>query len=484
MHTIRGMVKVIPEDVRIDFDTGDFFASFEWHNSFEVAYHRKHYGISDTPICTTLLGYASGYTSFFFGKQIAFVETQCGAMGHEHCRIEGKPLEEWSQTTLLQTAFQTETINTQVFALRSPIDEIQRQHPSKSLDNYGFFQAIGQSDAFKKAINLLSKVAKTKATVLLEGETGVGKEVFAQGLHQVSDRANEPFVAINCASIPSELIESELFGVEKGAFTGATHSRIGKIETANGGTLFLDEVVELSPRAQASLLRVLQEGQLFRVGSNQLIQVNVRIIVATNEDLEKAVKTGKFRQDLYYRLNTFPIRIPSLRERVDDIMLLANFFLKKFRDMYDKRITGFSQAAREALLQHPWHGNVRELQNVIERSVILTETDQTVIEVNTLFPHTDLILSTSSRLKISDSQHRLISPLQKTNHTNIHSTQTTNHDGDSLIKQLLANHFDLEIWNKKIISIALEQCNGNISETARLLNISRAKLDYRLKRMD
>lgn len=475
LHTIRGMVKVVPDTVKMDITTGEFFATFDWHNSFEVAYHRRHHGLADAPICHTLLGYASGYTSFFFGKQIAFIETQCGAMGHDCCRIEGRPLEDWSHTTLLHTAFEPEKINAQIFELRTPIDEIQRQHPFVSIEDYGFFNAVGQSKAFKNVIKLLSKVAKTKATVLLEGETGVGKEVFAQGLHQISNRANEPFVAINCASIPPELIESELFGVEKGAFTGAAHSRVGKIETANGGTLFLDEVVELSPRAQASLLRVLQEGQLFRVGSNQLITVDVRIIVATNESLEHAILSGKFRQDLYYRLNTFPIRIPPLRERVDDIMLLAEFFLKKFRDMYDKHVSSFDDTAKQALLEHPWQGNVRELQNVIERAVILTEENH-LIHTQSLFPDA-LSPLTTPRLKISDSQRRLA---PNTADTLTHFSNAPP-DLDTIVELILAHKIDLERLTQTLIQTALHHCDGNISETARLLGISRAKLDYRLK---
>lgn len=474
MHTIRGMVKVVPEQVEIDFETGQFFASFDWFNSFEVDYYLKHYGISDKPVCTVLLGYASGYTSYFLGRQVAFKETQCGAMGHEHCRIEGKLLSEWDEETPLSRYLQPERLNAQIFAGRSELDELKRQHPSQSIDSHGFFKAIGQSPAFKKAVNLLAQVAKTKATVLLQGETGVGKEIFAQGLHEVSDRSQGEFVAINCASIPPDLIESELFGVEKGAFTGASHTRKGKIELAHGGTLFLDEVVELSPRAQASLLRVLQEGELSHVGSHHTIKVDVRVVVATNESLEKAVELGKFRRDLYYRLNTFPIVIPPLRERKEDILLLAEFFLKKFRDMYNKSILGFTHQAQRMLLNHSWLGNVRELQNAIERGVILTPSDSH-IESNSLFtqqpfvPHRDDL----STLQISSNSQRLM-PLQGLN-------QGACLDSDLVISQLLHDNFDLENFNHQVIQQALKLSHGNISKAAKLLNISRAKLDYRLK---
>lgn len=479
LHTIRGMVKVEPDQLEIDFETGQFFASFDWLNSFEVDYHLKHYGISDRPVCTVLLGYASGYTSYFLGRQVAFKETQCSAMGHEHCRIEGRLLSEWQESTSSSRYLQPERLNAQIFAERSEIDELKRQHPSSAINSQGFFKAIGQSMAFKKAVALLSQVAKTKATVLLQGETGVGKEIFAQGLHEVSDRHYGEFVAINCASIPPDLIESELFGVEKGAFTGASHTRKGKIELADGGTLFLDEVVELSPRAQASLLRVLQEGELSHVGSHQSLKVDVRVVVATNESLQEAVNSGKFRRDLYYRLSTFPIVIPPLRERKEDILLLAEFFLKKFRDMYNKSVLGFTDQAQHLLLRQPWLGNVRELQNAIERGVILTFPDS-YIDVNSLFPEKsfDLDPADISLLQISSDSQRLMLQDSETATPNLHS-QSQPFD----FSQLLNDCFDLDSFNRQIIQAALDQTQGNVSKAAKLLNISRAKLDYRIKRL-
>lgn len=470
LHTIRGMVKVVPVELKADFDTGDFFASIDWYNSFEVAYHKKFNGLADAPVCFTLLGYASGYTSYFFGRKIAFKEVQCAAMGHDRCKIVGKPIEDWDEATDLKKFFNPDRLNTELFERRSHFDEIKRQNPEARMSPKAFFSAIGESKTFKKATKLMKKVANTKATVLLQGETGVGKEVFAKALHDASDRSNHPFVAINCASIPSDLIESELFGVEKGAFTGAIQSRKGKIEAADSGTLFLDEVVKLSPRAQSSLLRALQDSTLSHVGSNTKIKVDIRIIVATNENLQDAVNSGKFRKDLFYRLNTFPIFIPPLRDRGQDIFLLAKFFLQKYAAMYNKTIEGFTDQAREYLQLHDWPGNVRELQNVIERAVILNE-DHSLIDTS------DLQLSDRD---LHENEH-LESKLKISSKSGSLQRNEKASDND-ILHALLHDAFDLDDFNKRIITAALDHCDGNVSKAARLLNISRAKLDYRLSK--
>jgi formate hydrogenlyase transcriptional activator len=214
-------------------------------------------------------------------------------------------------------------------------------------------------------------VAPTEATVLIRGETGTGKELLARAVHDRSRRKDRPLVKVNCGSIPSGLMESELFGHEKGAFTGATQRRIGRFELANGGTIFLDEVTELPSDTQVKLLRVLQEGEFERVGSSQTMKVDVRVIAATNRDLHGAVRSGTFRSDLFYRLNVFPLEVPSLRERREDIPLLVNFFLSKFGKKLGKEIRGVAQRGMESLKQYSWPGNIRELQNVVERAVIV-----------------------------------------------------------------------------------------------------------------
>jgi DNA-binding NtrC family response regulator len=237
-----------------------------------------------------------------------------------------------------------------------------------------FSKIIGTSPAFVQIMDLVSKVAPTRSTVLLSGESGTGKEIIAEAIHFASPRGENPLVKINCGALTDSLLESELFGHEKGAFTGAHQQRIGRFELANGGTLFLDEIGEMSLGMQVKLLRVLQDGCFERVGSSRTIQVDVRIIAATNRDLEKEVQAGRFRQDLYYRLNVITIDIPPLRERAEDIPLLAVFFLNKYSELNNKNITGFSAEVQQILNHYSWPGNVRELENVIERAVSLCQT--------------------------------------------------------------------------------------------------------------
>jgi len=237
---------------------------------------------------------------------------------------------------------------------------------------YNFEEIIGKSESLKIMLRKVEQVAPTDATVLIEGESGTGKELIAHALHSLSHRKERPLVKVNCGAISSGLVESELFGHEKGAFTGAVQRRIGRFELADGGTIFLDELCDLPSETQVKLLRVLQEGEYERVGSSQTMQVDVRVIAATNKDLNKAVEGGKFREDLYYRLNVFPVFVPPLRERVEDIELLVFYFTNKYSKKWGKRIDRIPQETMDAFLTYNWPGNVRELQNVIGRAVILS----------------------------------------------------------------------------------------------------------------
>ncbi|HEY6368767.1 MAG TPA: sigma 54-interacting transcriptional regulator [Candidatus Binatia bacterium] len=259
------------------------------------------------------------------------------------------------ETDALKARFEAETVYLQ--------EEIKTEH--------NFEEIIGQSAPVRQLLRKIEQVAPTESTVLIRGETGTGKELLARAVHDRSRRKDRPLVKVNCGSIPSGLVESELFGHEKGAFTGATQRRIGRFELANGGTIFLDEVTELPLDTQVKLLRVLQEGEFERVGSSQTIKVDVRVIAATTRDLKEIVKNGTFRSDLFYRLNVFPLEVPSLRDRKDDIPLLVNFFLSKFGKKLGKEVRGVSQRTMEGLINYSWPGNVRELQNVIERSMVL-----------------------------------------------------------------------------------------------------------------
>jgi len=237
-----------------------------------------------------------------------------------------------------------------------------------------FEEIVGASPALQKVLSRISKVAPCNSTVLITGETGTGKELVARAIHRRSDRSARAFVSVNCAAIPRELIASELFGHEKGAFTGASQQRMGRFELANGGTLFLDEVGELPPETQIALLRVLQEHEFERVGGTRPIRADVRVIAATNRDLQAAISAGSFRGDLFYRLHVFPIEIPPLRARREDIPLLVEYFIDRYARKAGKHITSVKKQTLQVLQSYPWPGNIRELQNVIERSVILCET--------------------------------------------------------------------------------------------------------------
>ena len=241
------------------------------------------------------------------------------------------------------------------------------------IERYKFDEIVSASHDMEEALNLAGRVAASNATVLLRGESGTGKELVAKAIHYHSPRANFPLVKVNCAALPETLLESELFGHEKGAFTGATAKRIGRFEAADTGTVFLDEIGELTPGMQVKLLRVLQEREFERLGGNQTIKVDVRVIAATNRDLEQAMREGKFREDLYYRLNVVSVVIPPLRERKEDVPELLDHFIKKYSQANRKKISGVSAEVRDLLMRYSYPGNVRELENIVERAVVLSK---------------------------------------------------------------------------------------------------------------
>ncbi len=247
-------------------------------------------------------------------------------------------------------------------------------------------EIVGTSAALQKVFSLIGKVAPTNASVLITGETGTGKELFARAIHRRSARSSRTFVSVNCAAIPRGLIASELFGHEKGSFTGAIQRRVGRFELAAGGTIFLDEAGELPSETQIALLRVLQEHEFERVGGVRSIPTNVRVIAATNRDLQSAIAEGTFRSDLFYRLNVFPIQIPPLRERREDIPVLAEYFIDRYARKMGKNIQGIRKETRDLLQSYSWPGNIRELQNVIERSVIVCETEDFSLDESWLCP--------------------------------------------------------------------------------------------------
>lgn len=461
LHSLKGLVKARPTEVDIDKESGRFYVEVEWIDSFEVEICQTELGLMQDPVCWTLLGYACAYSSAFMGREIIFKEVSCRGCGGDKCRVIGKPAEEWDDVASFKQYFKSDPIIEELYELQSQLVSLRTNLDKQEGQYYG----IGQTPAYQTVRKMMDKAAQGKVSVLLLGETGVGKEVIARSVHLRSKRAAEPFVAVNCAAIPPDLIESELFGVEKGAFTGATQSRMGRFERADKGTIFLDEVIELSPRAQASLLRVLQEGELERVGDNRTRKIDVRVIAATHEDLAEAVKAGRFRADLYYRLNVFPVAIPALRERREDIPLLAEHFLQRFHQEYGKRTLGLSDKALEACLHYSWPGNIRELENVIERGIILTDPNES-ISVPALFPRAPEEPQTASERVSSDGV--LIQP--------------GNGQG-SWSSQLLSSGLSLDEIEESLMREAMQQANQNVSGAARLLGLSRPALAYRLKKI-
>jgi formate hydrogenlyase transcriptional activator len=299
----------------------------------------------------------------------------------------------------------TAQVMTEAERARLQQQNLYLQEEIKSVHN--FEEIIGQSVSLTAALAKVEKVAPTDSTVLVRGETGTGKELIARAIHSHSARKDKPLIKVNCAALPAGLVESELFGHEKGAFTGAITRRIGRFELAHGGTIFLDEIGELPPEAQSKLLRVLQEREFERVGGTAPIKVDVRVIAATNRDLLKAVKEKTFREDLYYRLNVFPIELPPLRDRAGDVPLLVHFLVNKFAMRIGKRIESVSHMAMERLLAYPWPGNVRELENVLERAVILANSPALEIEPEMLAlpPHDDGEAGHPSTLEQVEREH-------------------------------------------------------------------------------
>ncbi len=277
--------------------------------------------------------------------------------------------------------------------------------------HYKHKEIIGQSESLKEVLIQIEQVAVTASTVLLLGETGTGKEVLARAVHNLSSRKNRTMVKMNCAALPSTLVESELFGHEKGAFTGAISQKMGRFEVANGSTLFLDEIGELPLELQAKLLRVLQEQQFERLGSSRTIEVDVRIIAATNQDLDKAVKEGRFREDLYYRLNVFPVLIPPLHERAEDIPSLVWTFVKEFQAVMGKKIESIPKKSMDALQQYSWPGNIRELRNVVERAMILSQGKTLLIQL----PKIENLPSFSGMTLEAFERQHILEILEKTN---------------------------------------------------------------------
>jgi len=458
-HMLTGQVKVEAVKVEIDRERGHFHCIVNWMNSFEADVFQAEFGIAEQPVCWVQLGYASGFTSRFLGRTVIYRETQCVGCGAAHCRIEGRPVEEWPDGDELLKMLEPERIVDELSELHSQVNRLRRRIE----EDRGFVDIVGSSEKLLTAVRLVERVARSKVTVLLLGETGVGKDLFARALHRASTRSGGPMIAVNCAAIPRDLIEAELFGVMKGAYTGADQDRPGRFERAHGGTLFLDEIGELSLQAQAALLRVLQEGELERVGDSRTRKVDVRLVAATNEDLEKAVKEGRFRADLLYRLNVYSVTVPPLRERLDDLPDLIRHFVDKYNEVHGKKVRGTTDMAMSLLRGYDWPGNIRELANTIERGVILAENNG-LIEASDIFPHV-AVTDTSAVLGRDGT---LVE--QEAGGTQV--------PGDDFFSSGLS----LEEFELGLMRQALNRSNGNVSQAARLLGLTRPALDYRLRK--
>ncbi|MDE3011000.1 MAG: sigma 54-interacting transcriptional regulator [Pseudomonadota bacterium] len=457
LHAFEGLVRAEIVQADFDWEHGSFSGAVDWAQSWEADSHLQQFGLGSEAACWSLVGYASGYVTQFFNRLIVFRETHCVAKGDPHCHIVGKPAETWGDDDYLRY-FKPEDIAGEFEEMRAEIarlrDTLQGQPAAGRI--------IGKAPAFLAAFDLVGKAARSPITVLLLGETGVGKEMFAHWLHEQSERAAQPFVAVNCAAIPHELIEAELFGVRKGAFTGADTSRPGRFERAHGGTLFLDEVGDLSPAAQVKLLRVLQTGEVERLGDVETRKVDVRVVAATNIDLQQAIKAGRFRSDLYYRLATFPVTIPPLRERSSDIPLLAAALIAASEARLGKKFQGLSDRAMQALMRYRWPGNVRELQNLVERGTLLAPNGG-LIEIDHLFAgdapteDSDAELQPTGLLASPDDARRR-----------------------QLCEAILEPGFDLERHEAGLLDLAVARAKGNLTHAARLLGITRRQLAYRL----
>jgi DNA-binding NtrC family response regulator len=365
----------------------------------------------------------------------ASVDTAVAAMKAGAYDYISKPIDYDALVLAVHRAMERQNLLEEVRNLRSALD-----------GRYGFENIVGRSKPLLRVLEMASRVAQHDSTVLIRGETGTGKELLAHAIHHNSRRTSQPFVTINCGAIPKDLLESELFGYTRGAFTGAQSAKPGRIELADGGTLFLDEVGELPIEMQAKLLRLLQHGEIDKLGSTAKRTVNVRVITATNRNLQAMIEDGTFREDLYYRLAVIPLELPALRDRREDIPELAQHLFRKHKERHGLPALRLSSSVMSLLARHRWPGNVRELENVIERLVVLASGD--------VIRDTDL-------------------PDEFLN---------TTHPRDSLLLELPAEGISLEAVERELLVRALEKCNWNQTQAARFLDISRRTLIYRMEK--
>lgn len=483
MHAFQGFVlpQVIEGSGGIkSLDKSDFESEWIWKHSLEDESQIHRHGVGNHTACWSEVGYSSGFLSACIDTPILVREVECQSTGSPHCRNVAKLASKWDDAEedlrfmLPQAPPPTKVyMPAQGMAQPSANDKAATAPPRLIDEHADHSMLLGASTASKVLRHKVMCVAPTNATVLLLGESGVGKSVIAREVHRNSRRADLPFIEVNCAAIPEQLIESELFGVERGAYSGATHARPGRFEVAQGGTLFLDEIATLSMTAQGKLLRVLQNGEYERLGSSKTLHTDVRVIAATNENLQTAVREGRFREDLFFRLNVFPMLIQPLRERRDDIPQLTDALLSRFSKRHGRPIAGITARAMQAILHNAWLGNIRELENVLERGVILAQ-DSELIDTHHLF-NIDNALKSPMLMSMDQGGHL----------TSHDVTAAPVESVDAVAEQWVRDgRATLSEVEDALTRAALKQTDGNISRAATLLGVTRAQLDYRVKKLD
>jgi DNA-binding NtrC family response regulator len=387
IHVLEGMYSLAPHDPGPLSQEGSTLIA-----SYEADQHLAHLGRSDNGVCWTVCGLLSGYLSRAVGKQIYILEERCIGRGDTTCHLFGRTREEWGDDRIDELRFfhsenLGDLLDTSLHGITKTLKKVEQKLLKKkrvlsrvAQDVEDPLGLVSQSDPMRRLVDLARRIASVDSTVLITGETGTGKERIARFVHEESGRCKGPFIAVNCGAIAETLLESELFGHVHGAFTGATHDRIGLFEAATGGTLLLDEIGEISPSMQVKLLRALQEREVRRVGENISRPFDVRVIAATNSELTEEIKAARFRRDLYYRLNIIELHVPPLRDRREDILPLARILLAEAAERLKRKVIGLSPRAADQLVRYDWPGNVRELENAMERAVAVTRSSRTELE--------------------------------------------------------------------------------------------------------
>lgn len=483
MHAFQGFV--LPEVIERSpslhtLDRNDFHTEWIWKHSLEDESQIHRHGVGNHAACWSEVGYSSGFLSACMDTPILVREVECQSTGSPHCHNIAKPVAKWddAEEDLSFIAPQA-PLPTKVYMPSGgmpaprPAEKAPTEPPRLIDAQADGGMVLGASTASLLLHHKVMCVAPTNATVLLLGESGVGKSVIAREVHRNSRRAHLAFIEVNCAAIPEQLIESELFGVERGAYSGASHSRAGRFEVAQGGTLFLDEIATLSMTAQGKLLRVLQNGEFERLGSSKTLHTDVRVIAATNENLQTAVQEGRFREDLFFRLNVFPLLIQPLRERRGDIPQLTDTLLARFAKRHDRPVAGITARAMQAILHNAWPGNIRELENVLERGVILAQGSE-LIDVHHLF-NVENALNCPMLLSMGQGGHLTAQDVSAAPPSSLDEM------AEEWLREGRATLADVE---DALTRAALKQTDGNVSRAATLLGVTRAQLDYRIKKID